>query len=219
MFGRDDPSIESVPRNLFRLNSIRLQSVIDALKARNVKSVIDMGCGEGKLLQLLLKDKSFTKIAGTDVSLIALERAEEKLKLETLSEEKKNRITLFQSSVTYNDYRFSGYDSAVLVEVIEHLDENRLSAFSSVVFGTAKPKIVIITTPNASYNRNYPGLSEVGESRFRHGDHRFEWNRERFHYWADKTAEKYSYSVEYEDIGDSDEYSDSPTQMGVFTLL
>ena len=197
------------------LNTRRLETVIKTLKMREISSVIDLGCGEGNLLKLLIKEKQFTKIAGTDVSLTALERAKEKLRIEKLSDAQRSRISLFQSSVTYRDSRFAGYDAIVAVEVIEHLDENRLGAFSEVIFGTAKSKTVIITTPNVEYNQNYAGLST---EHFRHGDHRFEWNRKQFHDWAEKTAEKYGYKIEYEDIGDTDEHTATPTQMGVFTL-
>ncbi|GHV79744.1 hypothetical protein AGMMS49944_15350 [Spirochaetia bacterium] len=196
----------------FRLNTLRLLAVLSELKAGGVHSVIDLGCGEGNLLQLLMKEKTVTAIAGTDVSLSALERAAEKLKLDRLGEEKKP--TLFQSSLCYRDKRFKGYDAAAIVEVIEHLDEGRLPALAQVVFGGAAPRMVIVTTPNAEYNANYPGM-EAG--RFRHADHRFEWNRAQFRAWADAVAARYGYTVRYEDVGAWDEEKGSPTQMGVFT--
>jgi len=210
---KDDPMDQE--GTLFNLNTRRLGRVIKILKDRNVSSVIDIGCGEGKLLSLLLKEKSITKIAGTDVSILALDRVKERLKIDKLPEVQQNRITLFQSSLFYRDCRFSGYDCATIIEVIEHLDENRLNVFTEVIFGNAKPRIVIITTPNIEYNKNYPNFTEKD---FRHKDHRFEWNNKQFQEWAFVTAKKYNYEVEYEKIGNLDEYAESPTQMGVFTL-
>jgi hypothetical protein len=40
---------------------------------------------------------------------------------------------LFQSSLCYRDKRFKNYDAAAIIEVIEHLDEDRLPAFESVI--------------------------------------------------------------------------------------
>jgi 2-polyprenyl-3-methyl-5-hydroxy-6-metoxy-1,4-benzoquinol methylase len=203
-------TLEPVP--IVPLNTRRLEAVVAALKDNNAQSVIDMGCGEGNLLQLLLADKFFTRVAGTDVSLAALSHIAERT--ECLPAAKKQRLTLFQSSVSYRDKRFAGYDAAALVEVIEHLDENRLNTVAAVLFGEARPAALVITTPNIEYNENYPTLAK---GRFRHGDHRFEWTREQFRAWADITAKRYGYKVRYEDIGNRDERLGAPTQMGVFT--
>ncbi len=172
-----------------------------------------MGCGEGNLLRLLIKEKDIAAIAGTDVSAAVLNRAAERLGIERLGEKQKNRIALFQSSLFCRDKRFRNYDAAAIVEVIEHLDENRLSSFASVVFGDTAFSIVIITTPNVDYNENYTWL-KAGS--FRHGDHRFEWNRDQFRVWADSVAARYGYTVRYEDIGEQDEEHRTPSQMAVF---
>lgn len=150
-----------------------------------------------------------------DVAWSTLERASKRLKLERLPDTQKARLTLFQSSLTYKDERFCGYDAACVVEVIEHLDENRLPTFEQVLFGETKPRIIVLTTPNIEYNENYVTL-DVGK--LRHGDHRFEWTRKQFEAWARSTSEKYGYTVELKQIGDADEEHGTPTQMGVFTL-
>ncbi|MCL2815056.1 MAG: 3' terminal RNA ribose 2'-O-methyltransferase Hen1 [Oscillospiraceae bacterium] len=197
------------------LNTQRLGSVIAALKGRGVKRVIDIGCGEGNLLNLLVKDSQFTNIAGVDVSHIALSRAREKLKLDRAGDFARERTVLFQGSLTYRDSRFSGYDAACVIEVIEHLDISRLAAFERVLFEFAKPPVVVLTTPNREYNANY-GFSR--EDDLRHGDHRFEWTREQFRNWANRTAERFGYTAQFSEIGDADETRGAPTQMGVFTI-
>ena len=195
-----------------RLNTLRLEAVLELIKKSGAQSVIDLGCGEGNLLRLLLKEKNFVRVAGVDVSQAALEHARDKLKIDRLPEAQQKRISLFQSSVTYRDKRFRGYDAAALVEVLEHLDENRLEALAAAIFGDARPGTVVITTPNIEYNAIY------GISRFRHGDHRFEWNRARFRDWAEEIAGIYGYEVTFEDIGGADEKLGAPTQMAVFVL-
>jgi len=197
------------------LNTQRLGSVVAALKSYGVKRLIDIGCGEGSLLKLLVKERQFTNIAGVDVSHVALKRAADNLKLEWAGDSMRERVQLFQGSLTYKDARFSGYDAACVIEVIEHLDVPRLAAFERVLFEFAKPPVVILTTPNKEYNANY-GL--LYENDLRHGDHRFEWTRAEFRNWANKTAEKFRYTIQFSEIGDLDETHGAPTQMGVFTL-
>ena len=207
--------IEEKSDKKLNLNARRLDCVVAALKSHGVKRVIDIGCGAGNLLSLLVKERQFTDIAGVDVSYIALERANEKLKLEHAGDSMRERIQLFQGSLTYKDSRFAGYDAACVIDVIEHLDVLRLVTFERVLFEFAKPSLVVLTTPNKEYNTNYVSLYEEG---LRHKDHRFEWTREEFRNWANQTAEKFGYTVQFSEIGDADETYGAPTQMGVFTL-
>jgi len=206
----DEPEPEDRAPNL---NTQRLAAVVGALKAAGAHRVIDLGCGEGNLIRALIDDPQFSTIAGTDVSPDALEWTARKLKLDRAGAGLRDRVSLFQSSLTYRDARFSGYDAAAVVEVIEHLDPSRLGAFEKVVFEYAKPPIVVLTTPNREYNVHY-GLAG-DESR--HTDHRFEWTRAEFRDWATRTAETYGYTVTIAGIGDDDEATGTPTQMGVFT--
>lgn len=74
------------------LNETRLDAVVAALKATGAARVLDLGCGEGKLLRALLKEKQFTEIVGLDVSHRALEIANEKLKTDRMSEKQKARL-------------------------------------------------------------------------------------------------------------------------------
>jgi 3' terminal RNA ribose 2'-O-methyltransferase Hen1 len=213
----EDAAESPPPEPVLRLNTQRLCAVLAELKTCNAQKVIDLGCGEGHLLRLLVKEKQFSAIAGVDVSPTALSRAAEKLNLreqmEQLNENQKKRVTLFQSSLCCHDRRFKGYDAAAIVEVIEHLDANRLAAFAASVFGEAAPKTVILTTPNAEYNAAY----NIPEGKFRHSDHRFEWNRAQFRAWAETVASQYGYALRIEGIGAEDEMRGGPCQMGVFT--
>jgi len=205
--------VKEIADKKVNLNAQRLDSVITVLKNNGVKSVIDLGCGEGNLLVLLSKEKQFKKIRGMDVSYLALQRAYDRLKLERASETMNERVQLFQGSLTYKDKRLSGFDAACVIEVIEHLDVSRLVAFERVLFEFTKPPIVVLTTPNMEYNANYQKLNEAD---LRHGDHRFEWTRKEFKDWANKVAEKFNYSVQFSEIGDKDTEHGAPTQMGVF---
>jgi 3' terminal RNA ribose 2'-O-methyltransferase Hen1 len=195
------------------LNTRRLEAVIEALLLNGASTVIDLGCGEGNLLRMLTREKSFARVAGADASTLALERAGRRLKVENMSQARAERLTLFHGSLTYRDERFSGYDAAVCVEVIEHIDQNRLAAFEDVLFAHARPRVIVITTPNIEYNEKFEKMSGP----LRHGDHRFEWTRSEFHAWGNGAARRNGYEAVFSDIGDIDGERGTQTQMGVFT--
>lgn len=198
-----------------RLNDQRLMAVLDVLKSSEAMRVLDLGCGEGKLLRRLMKDKQFTEIVGLDVSIRCLEIASARLKLEQLSDNQASRIKLIHGSLMYRDKRLEGYDAASVVEVIEHLDPPRLKAFERVVFEFAKPRTIVLTTPNAEYNAVWETLP-AGE--FRHADHRFEWTRHEFQTWANAIATRFGYTVRFQGIGPEHATHGTPTQMGIFEM-
>ena len=195
------------------LNDARLAAVVAALRKAEAHTVIDLGCGEGKLLRRLLEERTFDRLAGADVSVRSLEIARERLRLDEMPEKQRRKIDLFQASVVYRDARFAGYDAAALVEVIEHVDPPRLAALSRTVFRHARPRTVIVTTPNAEHNARF-GLPAGA---FRHKDHRFEWTRDEFRTWAERTASEYGYSFEIHPVGEMDEAFGPPTQMALFS--
>lgn len=196
------------------LNTQRLETVRQAVLDSGATSVIDMGCGEGRLTGMLLKEPQIRKLTACDVVVSVLERAADRLHYDRMPLTLRNKITLMQASLTYRDKRFSGYDCACVVEVIEHIEPMRIPAFERVLFEFAAPKTVILTTPNREYNANYEGMKEGA---LRHGDHRFEWTRAEFRVWADHVCEQFGYHCEISGIGEDNEATGTPTQMGVFT--
>src|SRR5579863_1763218 len=196
------------------LHSLRLGAVMAALRNSCAKKVLDLGCGEGKLLRLLLQDKTFEQIVGVDVSYRALELAQRRLHFDQLPPRQKERISLIHGALTYRDHRLDGFDAAAVVEVIEHLDQPRLAAFERVLFEFARPGTVIITTPNAEYNVKFEKLQS---GTFRHKDHRFEWTRAEFASWANRVAQRFGYDVHFLRIGPEESGIGAPSQMGIFS--
>jgi 3' terminal RNA ribose 2'-O-methyltransferase Hen1 len=205
----DEPAPKPKP-----LNQQRKQAVLAALQATGAARVLDLGCGGGALLADLIRDPRYTEIVGADVSPRSLELAERRLRLSRLPDRQRARIKLIQSSLTYLDDRLRGYDAAILMEVIEHLDPPRLPALAQAVFGHAAPATVIVTTPNSEYNVRYESLPT---GHFRHSDHRFEFTRAEFREWAAEITKEYGYAVALQGVGEADPELGSPTQLAVFT--
>ena len=195
------------------LHQQRLNRAFERLRESGASKVLDLGCGSGKLLKLLLKEGQFRKITGMDVSFSELQLAKENLHLEEASPAMRERLSIFQGSVTYLDERLKGYDAVALVEVIEHLDEERLPAMEKVVFDYAAPETVVLSTPNAEYNVVYERLDPVA---FRHEDHRFEWTREEFKSWAYQVCQQFNYEVSIEPVGQEEPELGAPSQLAVF---
>jgi 3' terminal RNA ribose 2'-O-methyltransferase Hen1 len=198
------------------LNDQRLGSVMAALRASGAKRVLDLGCGEANLIRELLKEKQFEEIVGLDVSIRSLEVGQQRLKLERLPTKQAERVKLIHGSLMYRDKRLEGFDAAAVVEVVEHLDPPRLSAFERVLFEFAKPQTVVLTTPNREYNVKWETL---GAGRFRHPNHRFEWTRQEFRDWAVGIAGRFGYTVRFVAVGPADEWLGSPTQLALFETL
>ena len=205
---------EEVLEKPISLNEQRLGAVVAALRASGAKRVLDLGCGAGSLLRELLKDKQFEEIVGMDVSIRTLETAQRRLKVDRLPTMQANRLKLIHGSLMYRDKRLEGFDAAAVVEVVEHLDPPRLSAFERVLFEFAKPRTVVLTTPNREYNVTWETLPA---GQFRHPDHRFEWTRQEFQSWANGIAARFGYDVRFLPVGPEHPDLGSPTQMGVFT--
>ena len=194
------------------LNEQRQQAIIDLIRQENPEKIVDLGCGEGKLLARLLKETRVPEIIGLDVSSRSLEIATERLHLDRLPPKQQQRIKLLQGSLLYRDRRIVGVPVAVLSEVIEHIDADRLDALARVLFGHTRPRCVIITTPNRAYNAKFPGIPP---GQLRHSDHRFEWTREEFSAWTRQIGEQFSYVSERLGIGEEDAVLGPPTQMAV----
>ncbi len=209
-YGQEEEQLEAP----LRLSEQRIQVVLDTLRTLGATRVLDLGCGEGRLISELIREPAIGSVTGLDVSHRALETAGQRLHLDTLPNRQRERINLLHGSLTYRDKRLSGFDAAIAMEVIEHIDPPRLDAFEEVVFGSAKPGAVLITTPNVEYNTLFTGLA-AGD--FRHRDHRFEWTRQQFQTWSRAVADRRQYDVRFADIGPEHDTHGAPTQMAVFT--
>ena len=208
-----DAEEEAVERPI-SLNEQRLASVTDVLSSAGSRRILDLGCGQGRLIQALLALSTVDQVVGVDVSYRALETAARRLYLDSMAPRQRQRVELLQGSLTYRDRRLQGFDAAAVVEVVEHLEPSRLPSFERVLFAHARPTLIVVTTPNVEYNVRFETLAA---QTLRHRDHRFEWTRAEFASWAHDVSERHGYEVVISGIGPVDPEVGSPTQMAVFS--
>ena len=209
----DHDAEEEAVEKPISLNEQRTEAVLKAIIASNARRVLDLGCGQGKLVRELLKVQGLERVVGVDVSYRALEVGARRLHLETMAPRQRARVDLLQGSLTYRDRRLAGFDAAAVVEVIEHLDPSRLGSFERALFAHARPRTVVVTTPNVEYNVRFETLPP---GQLRHRDHRFEWTRAEFAAWCERIAMGHGYSLALSGIGTEDPEVGNPTQMAVF---
>jgi len=207
-------SAEEAIEKPIRLNDRRMERVVALIRELGATSVLDLGCGEGRLLRELLKVPGLSKIIGVEVAPRVLAGAGDRLKLDYMPDMKRQRIELLQGSLVYRDDRLKGFDAAAAIEVIEHMEAERLPAFEAAIFGHAQPGAVIVTTPNREYNALFEGMKPDA---MRHPDHRFEWTRAEFRHWAESVGLAHGYAVRFDGIGNEDAAHGHPTQVAVFT--
>lgn len=195
------------------LQNERIERVFDFLIARGARSVLDLGCGEGDLLLRLARDPQIERIVGMDIDARALAEARRRLGLSDDAADARMRVV--QASFEDDDPALSGFDAAVLLETIEHIDPSRLSRVESAVFGSYRPATVIVTTPNQEYNVLYGMLP--GDRR--HPGHFFEWNRAKFRRWAAGVGDRNGYDVYFDEVGEFDQARGAPTQMARFIRI
>ncbi len=209
----DEPVERNQDERYRSLHQQRLGAVLAALRGTAARSVLDLGCGEGRLLELLRAEPQFERITGVDASSRVLSRAARRLRLDTATTVERERLQLLHGALTYRDDRLSGHDAAAVVEVVEHLDQERLSAFSEVIFGHTRPTTIVLTTPNREYNALFDEPREL-----RHRDHRFEWTRTEFRGWVETISARYGYSATVLPVGPEHPEHGPPSQMAVFNL-
>ncbi len=190
----------------------RLDAVLAALRESGARSVLDLGCGDGALLAPLLGEPWVERVVGVDAHGPSLARLRRRL----TEAERPERARLIEGDFTAPALAqgLGGFDAAALVEVIEHLPPERLSAVEAAVFRRMRPATVVLTTPNAEFN----ALLGTPPSRMRHPDHRFEWGRAQFARWCQGVAARTGYAVALSCVGGAHPALGGPSQMATFSL-
>jgi len=202
------------PESPIDLHSERFDVVVRTLLQSGAESVLDLGCGTGELLVRLIRERAFSKIVGIDTSEEALAIARS-IVAQHDDVGTPERLSILHASYTSFSEDISGFDAAVMVETIEHIHPQHLSAVEKAVFARCTPKTVIITTPNQEYNV----MHGLPEGTLRHPGHRFEWTRTKFRKWAAGVAARTGYRTSFDNIGPHDPLLGSSTQMVTFKRI
>jgi len=209
-----DTACEAALERPARLQEVRVATALDMLARSGARRVADVGCGEGDLVEAVLRDRRFDGVVGVDPSPHALARCARRIGYERMQEGQRARVALFQGAATYPDARLKGCDAVALLEVVEHVDPWRLGMLEDAVFGAAAPRLVLVTTPNRERNALFPGLPEGA---LRHRDHRFEWTRDEFRAWCAGVGGRRGYAWEWFPVGDEAGGRGPITQGALFT--
>lgn len=200
------------------LNGKRIKAVSAQVMKFNPLSVLDIGCGSGRLLETFIGE--VPTLIGLEIDAVQRDRAgrwmskkrravakAREIDIDTLP-----KVEIIAGSVTLRNPALKDIDVVTLVEVIEHVEPWELPRLEANIFGHIRPRAVVVTTPNRLYNVQY-GLEE-GE--LRHHDHRFEWTSGEFFAWATRVAKDYGYEwTSSSGIGDHAEDLGYPTNMVV----
>lgn len=205
--GIEDCEVESTELHLARLDAVE-----QVLEGTAAAAVADLGCGDGVLTRRLLQRERIKRVVAIDLSVRALTRLERSVPREVVDS---GRLRLVHGSFVTQHDEAQGLDAVVMLETIEHVDPERLSALEQTVFDAYRPASVIITTPNQEFNVLY-GLSP---GQFREPSHRFEWTRLKFESWSCRVARRYGFDVSLGGVGESDPLHGSPSQLAHFTRL
>lgn len=187
----------------------RLTAVLGVVRQSGAARVLDLGCGDGDLFVRLVEDPRYEELVGLDVCRAALDRLRGRLKACDL---RVPRLDLREASMTEPSPDLAGFDCALLVETIEHLDPGHLSKLEQALFHRMRPRTAVITTPNADFNP----LLGVPPHRMRHPGHRFEWGRAKFRAWCTRAAAAAGYGVRIDDIAGQHPEFGGASQMAIF---
>lgn len=192
------------------LGKLRYSAFADKVKELPIQSVVDMGAGEGRLVELLVQNEQLTEILACEPTVNGLDRMKRLISI--LERKKKVRVkpSIIQSSLFYRDERLLHKDALILCEVIEHIERERVDQVLSTILSYYQPTYFIFSTPNYEYNDIY-GL----EGALRHNDHRFELTRKEFHSLVERHANENNYSFDIIGIGEEHTELGFPTQMAV----
>lgn len=191
------------------LHEERLTAVMAVVRQSGASRLLDLGCGDGDMFVRLATEPGLTELVGVDICRSSLARLRGRL---AACAESVPRIVLREGSMTEATPDLAGFDCAILIETIEHVDPSHLSRLEHALFHIIRPQTVVITTPNAEFNP----LLGVPAHRMRHPDHRFEWGRAKFRHWCERVAKGAGYAARFSDIGGQHPDFGGASQMAVF---
>lgn len=191
------------------LHETRHQWLLEYVIASGATELAELGCGSGRLLWKILQHTS-CRVIGIDNSGLSVMQARDKLAAFLLGENP--RATLQVSSYLDALPGLQMMPLIIMTETIEHIQPIDLSRAEHTIFNKMAPQKLVMTTPNADFNKVY-GLAT---GQYRDPDHKFEWSRQKFKQWSQGVAIRNDYQVSFTGIGDYEPGLGQPTQVALF---
>ena len=202
----DDAPFPHRPRFGRPLHDRRHDVAVDLVRSTGAVRVADVGCSDGVLAVRLAVETPAREVIAVDPDPAALRRV--RRRLEDAPSDARAKVRPMHGALGYGDRRLNDVDLVALLEVVEHLDPDRVDPAVDGLMDS-RPRRVVVTTPNRAYNAFYGMDPEA----LRHPDHRFEWTRDEFVAWAERVAERHGYAVEHGGIGDPMEDDEGTTHL------
>nr|WP_246354178.1 class I SAM-dependent methyltransferase [Paenibacillus phytohabitans] len=154
------------------------------------KPVLDIGCGEG-FYAIPFAGKIESTYYAVDINAELLEIVNRKAKAKQI-----DNIATFGSLDHFLESYNGEQVDVILTEVVEHMSEDEAAALIRQIIGSVDFGQLIVTTPNADFNRYY----ELDG--FRHEDHKWEMGIDAFRDWFTDTIQGLAVEAEYGMVGD-----------------
>jgi len=129
----------------YAINRFRKNAILSLLGSGG-KNILDIGCADGQLGEIIKKEKGLT-VFGIEISEIACQKAGEKL----------DRVFCFDVQMPFekwpDEIKEIRFDGVIISEVLEHLfyPENLLGKIKNLLAPSAK---IIVTVPNVLFWKN-----------------------------------------------------------------
>lgn len=168
-----------------------------------VKKVVDIGSAELKFFRNLRSINGVQEVVLLDVDEDTLQNSKHRVQPLMadflLRRQQPLTVKVVCGDARVYDPLLSGAQVVTLIEVIEHMNVCDLPALVQCVFHHVRPHLVVVTTPNADFNKFFPNHIP---GKFRHWDHKFEWTAEEFQNWCLGVVEEYpDYTLEFSGCG------------------
>lgn len=154
------------------------------------KPILDIGCGEG-FYAIPFAGKIESTYYAVDINAELLEIVNRKAKAKQI-----DNIATFGSLDHFLESYNGEQVDVILTEVVEHMSLDEAAALIRQIIGSVDFGQLIVTTPNADFNRYY----ELDG--FRHEDHKWEMGIDAFREWFTDTIQGLAVEAEYGMVGD-----------------
>ncbi|MFC3799344.1 class I SAM-dependent methyltransferase [Cohnella sp. GCM10012308] len=154
------------------------------------KPILDIGCGEG-FYAIPFASKLESAYYAVDIDEELLDTVARKAAAKEI-----DNIATYSSLERFLETYNGEQVDVILTEVVEHMSLEEAAALIRQIGGKVDFDRLIVTTPNADFNRYYELEG------FRHDDHKWELGQTAFRQWFADTVRELPLACEFVEIGD-----------------